>query len=425
MGRVAYLQTYGREQTIRAAERQQHQTEILHARRGSIFDCNGMLMAGTVQSETLFIDPKFMQDCFQEDGKSLVDMDKALDKLANIIDVDPFEVAKLLGDRAESRYLKVAEKLDDSQVKQIEALDLPGVGFTPTDERWYPMGSIAAHILGGVQSDNIGLEGIELKFEKQLKGKDGFKRTMKDARARPIAVAAEDYLPPENGEHLVLTIDANIQMIVEQEMAARCEMYRAKCGECVVMDPKTGDVLALADWPSFHPQNLEDSKPDIRRDRALTDPYEPGSTMKPFIAGPAFAWSVIHPTDIIHTGGKVWFTPYHRKIEDVHGYDDLSMWDVLVKSSNIGMSQLGERMGNARLYKALRTFHFGEPTGIELPGEDPGRVNPLKKWNKYSTESVSQGYEVMVTPIQLCAGVLCVREWWTPRHAAHHQRRAR
>src|SRR5579885_3497120 len=122
VGRVAYLQTYGREQTIRRAERQQHQTEILHARRGSIFDCNGMLMAGTVQSQTLFIDPKFMQDCFQEDGKSLVDMDKAMDKLANIIDVEPFELSKLLGDRAESRYLKVAEKLDESQVKQIEAL---------------------------------------------------------------------------------------------------------------------------------------------------------------------------------------------------------------------------------------------------------------------------------------------------------------
>ena len=174
MGRVAYLQTYGRESTVQAAERQQHQNEVLHARRGSIFDSNGMLMAGTVESQTLFIDPKFMQDCFQEDGKSLVDMDVAMKKLANIIDVDQFELSKLLGDRYESRYIEVAEHLDDEAVKQIEALDLPGVGFTPTDERYYPMGSIAAHVLGGVQKDNIGLEGIELKYEKVLKGKDGF-----------------------------------------------------------------------------------------------------------------------------------------------------------------------------------------------------------------------------------------------------------
>ena len=403
VGRVAYLQTYGREQTIRRAERQQHQTEVLHARRGSIFDCNGMLMAGTVESQTLFIDPKFMQDCFQEDGKSLVDMDTAINKLSNIIDIDPFKVSQMLGDRYASRYVKVAEKLDDSQMKQIQALDLPGVGFTPTDERWYPMGAIASHVLGGVQKDNIGLEGIELRYEKLLKGKDGFKRTEKDARRRPIAVAAEDYLPPENGQHLILTLDANIQMIAEQEMAARCDLYHAKRAECVVMDPKTGDVLALANWPTFHPQNLDDSKPETRRDRVLTDPYEPGSTIKPFIAGPAFAWNVTRPTEVFKTGKK-WYTPYHRLIEDVHGYDSLSMWDVLVKSSNIGMSQLGERLGNERLHKALETFRFGQPTGIELPGEDQGKLNPLKKWNKFSTESVSQGYEIMVTPMQLARG---------------------
>jgi cell division protein FtsI/penicillin-binding protein 2 len=363
-----------------------------------------MLMAGTVQSQTLFIDPKFMQDCFQEDGKSLVEMDKAIEKLSNIVDMDAFELSKMLGDRYESRYVKVAEHLDESAVKQIELLDLPGVGFTPTDERYYPMGSIAAHVLGGVQKDNIGLEGVELKFDKLLKGKDGSKRTLKDARRHPIAVAAEDYFPAENGRHLILTIDSNVQMISEQELALRCEMYRADRGECVVMDPKSGDVLALANWPTFHPQNLEDSKPETRRDRVLTDPYEPGSTIKPFIAGPAFAWNITHPTEIIHTGGKRWYTPYHRLIEDVHGYDDLAMWDVLVKSSNIGMSQLGERMGNEKLHQALSSFHFGQPTGIELPGEDPGRVNPLDKWTKFSTESVSQGYEVMVTPMQLARG---------------------
>jgi cell division protein FtsI/penicillin-binding protein 2 len=193
-------------------------------------------------------------------------------------------------------------------------------------------------------------------------------------------------------------------MIAEQELALRCEMYQANRGECVVMDPKTGDVLALANWPSFNPQNLEDSKPETRRDRVLTDPYEPGSTIKPFIAGPAFAWNITHPTEVIHTGGKRWYTPYHRLIEDVHGYDDLAMWDVLVKSSNIGMSQLGERMGNEKLHQALSSFHFGQPTGIELPGEDPGRLNPLDKWTKFSTESVSQGYEIMVTPMQLARG---------------------
>ena len=186
IGRVAYLQTYGRQQTIERADRQQHQSETLRARRGSIFDANGMLMAGTVQTQSLYVDPKFMQDCYQEDGKSLVKMDQDLDKLAKLIDKDPFELSQLIGDKYTSRFVKIAEHLDDRTVAEIHKLDMPGVGTLPTDERYYPMGSIAAHVLGGVQRDNIGLEGVELKYEKVLAGKDGFKRTLKDARRRPI-----------------------------------------------------------------------------------------------------------------------------------------------------------------------------------------------------------------------------------------------
>lgn len=401
LGRVGYLQTYGREKTVRRAERQQHQNEILESRRGSIYDCNGMLMAGTVQSTSLFIDPKFMQEEFQANGRSLTEMDKAIEKLAHLLDKDPFEMSQLLGDRYESRYIRVADHLDERTVAEIEKMKLPGVGFTPMNERYYPMGAIAAHVLGGVGEEGKGLEGLELKFEKQLAGRNGFKTTLKDARRRPISVAADDYLPPQNGQHLMLTIDSSIQMIAEQELAKACEQFNAKRGEVVVMDPKTGDVLALANWPAFNPQNLEDSTPEIRRNRALVDPYEPGSTIKPFIAGPALQWNITRINEVFPIHGPVYLTPYGRKVTDVHGYDKLALWDVLVKSSNIGMSMLGERMGNQKLHEALTSFGFNRPTGIELPGEDPGMVNPIKKWNKFSTESVSQGYELMVTPIQL------------------------
>lgn len=404
-GRVAYLQTYGREHTIRRAERQQHQSEIIYSRRGSIFDSTGLLMAGTVQQTCLFVDPKFMQDQFQADGRSLVDMDRALDKLAKLIDRDPFELAKLLSDRYESRYIKVAEHLDETTMREIEAMRLPGTGFTPMPVRYYPMASIGAHVLGGVGGEGVGLEGLEMKFEKLLAGRNGFKTTLKDAKRRPLSVAADDYLAPINGQHLMLTLDANVQMIAEQELNDACKYYNAKRGEVVVMDPKTGDVLALANWPTFNPQNMEDSTPEVRRNRTLTDPYEPGSTIKPFIAGPAMSWNITRANEVFRTGGKVYRTPYGRKIEDVHGYDQLAMWDVLVKSSNIGMSMLGERMGNEKLHKALVGFQFGTPTGIELPGEDGGLINPLKKWGKFSTESVAQGYELMVTPLQLARGM--------------------
>ncbi len=404
-GRVAYHLPYGREQTLRKAERQQHQSEVLYARRGSIFDANGMLMAGTVQTMSLFVDPKFMQEEFQANGKSLVEMDKAIEKLAQIMDRDPFELSQLLGDRYTSRYIKIGDDLDEQTCKLIESMKLPGVGILPTNVRYYPMGSIGAHLLGGVGTEGSGLEGLELKFEKLLSGKDGYKRTLKDARRRAIAVSAEDYLPPQNGQHLVLTIDANIQMIAEQELANACQTYGAKHGECVVMDPRSGEILALANWPTFNPQNLEDSTNELRRNRCLTDPYEPGSTIKPFIVGPALAWDITRLTEIFPINGPVYLTPYNRQIKDVHPYEKLALWDVLVKSSNIGMSMLAERMENPRLFKALKGFGFGTQTGIELPGEDPGLINPLKKWNKYSTESVAQGYELMVTPLQLARGM--------------------
>jgi cell division protein FtsI/penicillin-binding protein 2 len=401
VGRVAYLQTIGRQQTIRRADRQQHQTEVLPARRGCVYDRNGILMAGTVQTSTLYVDPKFMQDSFQEDGRSLVEMDDAVDSIAKLIHKKSSELSQLFSDRSESRYLKVAENLDDDTVEKIRKMDLPGVGVTPTDQRYYPMKSLASHLLGGVGKDGKGLEGLELKCEKQLAGSDGYQRVLKDARRRAIAVAAEDYQPAQHGQHLILTIDANIQSIAEEELAETCNRHGARHGEVVVMDPKTGDVLALANWPTFDADNTENVPLDIRRDRAITDPYEPGSTIKPFIVGPALQWHVTRPDEVFHLGGKTYITPYGRHISDVHGFDELCLWDVLVKSSNIGMSMLGERLGNTRLRTALCSWDYGRPTGIELPGENGGKLNALAKWNKYSTESVSQGYEIMVTPLQL------------------------
>jgi cell division protein FtsI (penicillin-binding protein 3) len=406
IGRVAYLQTYGRERTINSAERQQHITEKLISRRGSIYDVNGCLMAGTIQTQSVYVDPKFMLECYQGDGKSLVQMDEDVAKLARLIDKEPFALSQMLSEKFESRYVEVAENLGEREVAAIQKLNIPGVGIQPRNQRYYPMGSLGAHILGGVGKDDQGqaekgLEGLELKFNKELAGKDGSQRVLKDARRRAIAVAAEDYFPPQHGQHLILTIDSNIQMIAEQELAKTCEEFKANRGEVIVMDPKTGDLMALANWPTFNPQNLEDSTPAVRRNRCLTDPYEPGSTFKPFIAGPAIQQGITRVSEVFPLHGPHYRTDYGRKITDVHGYDELAFWDVLVKSSNIGMCMLGERMGNEKLFTAIKSFCFGKTTGIELPGEDPGLVNPLAKWTKYSTESVSQGYEVMVTPMQL------------------------
>ncbi len=429
--RVAYLQTYGREKTITSAERQQHITEKLVSRRGCIYDANGCLMAGTIQTQTVYVDPKFMLECYQlaeaqaaeesaaklkdprhvsktsaEPARNLTSMDEDIKRLAKLLDKNAYELSKQISEKFDTRFLKITENLDQRAVDEILKLNIPGVGTIPQNQRYYPMGSIAAHMLGGVGRDDSGLaekglEGLELKFNKELAGKDGSQRVLKDARRRAISVAAEDYFSPQHGQHLILTVDSNIQMIAEQELAHTCSEFKADRGECIVIDPKTGDLLAMVNWPGFNPQILEDSKIEVRRNRCLTDPYEPGSTFKPFIAGYALRNNVIRINDIFPLHGAHYTTPYGRKISDVHGYDQLAMWDVLVKSSNIGMCMLGEKMGNARLHAAITSFGFGQQTGIELPGENQGKVSPLKKWTKYSTESISQGYEVMVTPLQL------------------------
>jgi cell division protein FtsI (penicillin-binding protein 3) len=401
VGRVAYLQTYGRESTISRADRQQHLTMTIPARRGDMTDRNGLVMAGSIQTYNLFVDPKFMQGCFQEDGHSLVEMDEAIDKLAKIVAQDPFEISKLLGDRATSRFVKIATNLDNSTVEEIRQLNLPGVGIVTGSARSYPMGSLAAHVLGGCGADGNGLDGLELKYNSLLSGRDGFARELKDAQRRPIGVDAQDYLPPRHGQHLVLTIDANLQMIAEQELKDAVERVKSDRGEFVAIDPRTGEILALANYPTFNPQTMSDSTPNLRRDSALVAPYEPGSTFKPFIAGPAFMWHVTTPWEVWDIPALTWFTSYGRAITDVEHYGNLCTWDGLVKSSNILMSQLSERMGNERLYKAIKSFGFGQRTGIDLPGEDPGVVYPLAKWTHKSTESIAQGYEVMVTPIQL------------------------
>jgi cell division protein FtsI (penicillin-binding protein 3) len=405
VGRVAYLQTYGRERTIRQAERQQHQMQVLPARPGCIYDRNGILMAGTVETRTLYIDPRMttaVQDSFPEDGKQVAALDDSIDTLSKLIHRKPAELSQLFSNRSDARFLRIAEGLDDATADAITKLNLPGTGIISAPRRFYPMAPIAVHLLGSVRKDGVGLEGLELSYAKELAGKDGFECVLKDSHRRPIGVAAEDYQPPQHGEHLILTIDANIQTIAEEELEKTCTLHAAVTGEVVVMDPRNGEVLALANWPKFDPAHEDPKRPEIRRNRAITDRYEPGSTIKPFIVGPALQWGVTRPEEVFHTGGSRYHTPYGRTISDVHGYEDLCLWDVLVKSSNIGMSMLGERLGNHRLYTALTGWHFGQPTGVELPGEVGGTLHDLKHWDRRSTESVSQGYELTVTPMQLC-----------------------
>jgi cell division protein FtsI/penicillin-binding protein 2 len=404
LGRVWWLQTVVRDDIIERADRQQHLTERLSARRGSIFDSTGQLLAGTIQVESVFVDPKAMIDGYTGRPGGQASLDRDLASLAGLIEIEPFQLTQQIGEAYPSRFMKIADDVDRNTLIAIRKLDMPGLASQPVNVRMYPMGSLAAHILGGVGPDGVGIEGLERTQNKTLSGKDGHKRSVKDARRRNIGTDLADYQSPAHGRHLILSIDVNIQNIVEQELSRTCREFSSTGGEAVVLDPNTGDLLALANYPTFSPQLIDEATSEQLTNRALVLPYEPGSTIKPFIVARALNDGQMKLNDVFPIHGPTWFTSYGRRITDVHGYDQLSGWDVLVKSSNIGMSMIGDRLGNDRLYDGLRRFGFGSRTQVDLPGEDDGRVNPLRRWSKHSTHSIVQGYEMMVTPMQMaCA----------------------
>ncbi|HQY87252.1 MAG TPA: penicillin-binding protein 2 [Tepidisphaeraceae bacterium] len=407
IGRTAYLQTSLRDRIATKLDRQSHYTVKMPARRGSIFDSTGQLLAGTVQTTTLFVDPKFMIDQYETRPGDSSAMERDLEKLSQLIDRDSFELLQQISQSYPSRYVELAFDVDENTDRAIRDLKLPGLGTVPASQRIYPMGSLAAHVLGGVGRDGHGIEGVELTQDKFLGGTDGNLRMMKDAARRPIDSQFDDYIPPEHGKHLVLTVDTNIQLIVERELERTVNEFGATGGEVVVLNPDDGSIIALANYPTFTPQAIEEAPIENRTNQALVKPYEPGSTIKPFIVARALEKHVTDLDDVWTINGPTWFTDYGRRITDTHGYEKLATWDVLVKSSNIGMSQLGKKMTPAMVHDGIKSFGFGRRSGLDLPGEENGLVNPLKKWTRHSLESVCQGYEMLVTPMQMARG-MCV-----------------
>ncbi len=401
LGRVVHLQTEVRDRIAARLERQQHFNQTLPARRGSIFDSTGQLLAGSVQSSVLFVDPKFLIDQYDLRREGAVAIERDLARLSTILDLEPFALLQRISEKYPARYLELASDLDEQTIQAVRSIRMPGVGVQPRSMRIYPMGSRAAHVLGGVGRNGHGIEGVELALDELLSGSDGAVRMAKDARRRAIDAQLDDYSPPAHGRHVVLTIDARIQALVERELRNTVDRFRASGGEVVVLDPQTGAILALANYPSFSPQVIEDSSAVARTNRALVVPYEPGSTLKPFIVARAIAEKTTRLDQMWDIEGPTWRTSYGRRITDVHGYDKLNTWDVLVKSSNIGMSKIAESLGQRRLDDALRGFGIGRRSGIDLPGESAGQLRDVSKWTRHSTESLAQGYELLVTPMQM------------------------
>ncbi len=391
-GRLVYINTELRERLLTIAERQQQGGASIPARRGMILDARGRVVAATEQRPDVFVDPA-----------RVADVDKLAERLSPRVNLSPAKIAEKIRRRPQSRFVVIASGVDEITADAVRAMKDREVSLTERSARTYPLGDSMAHLLGWVGRDGAGLEGMEAAFDHHLRGKDGWRGTINDARRRALRRSDEEMAPPADGGHVVLTIDAEIQRIAEQALAAGVQRVEADDGIAIVMSPETGEILAMACYPTFDSNDPGSVPTDVRRNRAVTDPVEPGSTFKPFIVSGALEGSYISSTELIdcHMGTR---TIGSRTITDVKPHGMMDVKGIITHSSNIGMSMIAERMGNPALHNTIRRFGFGTKTGIECPGEADGVVYPLKKWSKLSTASVGMGYEVLVTPLQLIAG---------------------
>ena len=396
-GRVVHINLSLQKRLGGMADRQRRGHSTLPARRGMILDRNGRIVAVSRQVPDVFVDPGRVDD-----------LAELASELGPRLSLSTEALLAKISDKPDSRYIVVARQVDAVTADAVRALHHPGVGLTEREARSYPLQTSMAHVLGFVGTDGEGLEGVEKAMDEHLRGQDGRRATVRDGRRRALYAVAAPTRPPEDGGHVVLTLDAEVQRITEEALAAGVNAYAAQSGVAVVMAPRTGEILAMACVPDFDANAAVRATGELRRNRAATDPTEPGSTFKPFIACGALDGGFITPTQTFDTGKSGTHYFGKRRVTDTspHGVQDIS--GIVTHSSNIGMAMVGARMADEDLHDIMCRFGFGQPTGIEYPGECSGVVHPLDRWTSYSSQSVVMGYEVSVTPIQLAAALSAI-----------------
>jgi len=280
---------------------------------------------------------------------------------------------------------------------------LEGVGFVRSIERVYPLGHLGGSIVGYANRYD-GVDGLERQLDPLLRGIPGQMLVTRDAARHTLLIQNQRYTPPDVGRNVWLTVNSVDQGIAEEELAKAVIGFKGESGTAIAMDPHTGRILAIANYPFLDPGGFATAPKETRRDLAITDPYEPGSIFKPFILAGALEHHIVKPSDVFNCHGGRWNDPTGRLVQDTHGYGELTVEEILVHSSNVGMTQIGWKMGIPLLYDTVTKFGFGQRTGVELPGDQKGIVPSLNKWNKGTMTSASFGFAVAATPLQLVRG---------------------
>jgi len=378
---------------LNLARRQHNITIEIPPLRGSITDRHGAEFVTNLKIPSIYAVPRALK----EEEKAELSR----------------EVAKILGlDRkwVEERFSRdkafvwMKRRVTFEEAEKIKKLESSELGVVEEYKRFYPQGSMLAQVLGFSTVDNQGVEGIERSMDGDLRGKPGRRVTQRDAKGREIKAFEKKSLPVIDGNRVVLTIDQHLQYLTEKSLEKAFKQWKAQGAWAIVMDPKTGEILAMANQPGFDPNHYSKVGPDEKRNRAITDMYEPGSVFKIVAASGALNEGVVTPQTVFNCENGKWNYGV-KTLRDVHAYGMLPMTEVIVKSSNIGTVKIAQKMGPEKFQSYVKGFGFGVSTGIDLAGEAPGYTRPPSQWSKTSPYNIPMGQEVMVTALQMVTAI--------------------
>jgi cell division protein FtsI/penicillin-binding protein 2 len=402
--RLVYLQIFRYGDFQQRADHQQQRSITVSAKRGIIFDRQGHELAMSILVDSAFAVPS-----------EVPDLPNAVSLITRITGEDARLV--LADCRSHKTFCWVARKANADTIDRIRALNLQGIHFQKESKRFYPKRELAAQVLGYVGTDDGGLSGIEREYNEQLKGQPGRMQISVDARKKWFARIEKE---PEAGNNLVLTIDEKIQYIAERELEQAIKDTHAIAGTVIVENPRTGEILALANRPNFNPNVKKEIRNEALKNRAVSDVYEPGSTFKLVTISGALEERLTRPEEVFDCQmGSIMINGMRIRDSKPHGL--LTVSDVLAESSDVGAIKIALRLGEDRFYKYIRAFGFGQQTGIELPGETRGLTKPVNRWSKVSIGAISMGQEIGISPIQLAAMVSTFANdgvWEAPRIVA-------
>ncbi|MEP6955427.1 MAG: penicillin-binding protein 2 [Chthoniobacterales bacterium] len=397
--RLVYLQIIKHEEYAELAAEKHGLRQTIFAERGSIVDLHGQLLAHNIPGELVFAD-----------GTLLNKPAETGTLLAELLELPAAEVAAKLESKRPHIPLKrnVPLSITAALRQRLRVQNLKGIGFLRDSTRDYPNGAMLCHVIGFTDFEHHGIQGVEASMDDFLRGQEGYRLIEKNRAGQELVLYRGQERPSRDGDQVRLTIDLNLQNIVENEIDDAVRKYSPEKATIILMRPNTGEILAMANRPNFDLNTRgEEKDEEKKKNRAIIDLMEPGSTFKIVTAAAALNEKRVQPDTSVFCENGVWNyggTPLH----DHHGYGDLTVQDILVKSSNIGAAKLALAVGDEKFYEYIRRFGFGERTGIELPGEIPGMVHAPRSWSKISITRIPMGHEVGVTPLQMVTAMAVI-----------------